>query len=69
MCQGAVEFAGIRHVYYGTSIPWLRDRGWWQIDLRAEDVARRAPGGGAHVVGGVLERECNALFDAAMAAD
>lgn len=65
MCQSAVEFAGIQNVHYGTSIPWLRARGWWQIDLRAEEVSRRAPGKGARVVGGVLEGECNALFETA----
>jgi tRNA(adenine34) deaminase len=65
MCQGAVEFAGIRNVHYGTSIPWLQAHGWWQIDIRAEEVSRRSPGQGARVVGGVLERECNALFEAA----
>jgi tRNA(adenine34) deaminase len=65
MCQGAVEFAGIQTVYYGTSIPWLQAHGWWQIDIRAEEVSRRAIGKGARVVGGVLEGECNALFEAA----
>lgn len=64
MCQGAIEFAGITRVYYGSSIPWLKSRGWWQIALRAADIARLSPGGGAQVVGGVLEAECNALFEA-----
>jgi len=68
MCQGAIEFAGIPNVHYGTSIPWLQAHGWWQIDLRAEDVARRAPGRGARIVGGVLESECNMLFEAALSA-
>jgi tRNA(adenine34) deaminase len=65
MCQGAVEFAGIENVHYGTAIPWLQAHGWWQIDIRAAEVSRRAPGLGARVVGGVLESECNALFEAA----
>jgi tRNA(adenine34) deaminase len=65
MCQAAIELAGIRHVYYGTSIPWLQARGWWQIDIRAEEVARRSPGGGARIVGGVLGPQCDALFEAA----
>ncbi len=65
MCQGAIEFAGIGTVYFGTSIPWLMSRGWWQIDLRAAELAGRSPNGGAHLIGGVLETECNALFEAA----
>jgi len=65
MCQGAIEWAGIGTVYYGTSIPYLKERGWWQIDIRAEEVARRTPFRQTRIVGGILEAECNALFDAA----
>jgi len=64
MCQGAIEFAGIGTVYYGASIPWLQSQGWWQIDLRAAELARRSPTGGARLIGGVLEAECHALFEA-----
>ncbi len=62
MCQGAILWAGIPRVVYGTSIPFLAARGWWQIDLRAADVAARAPGRPCVVVGGVLSAECDALF-------
>jgi len=65
MCQSAIEWAGIATVYYGTSIPYLKDRGWWQIDIRAEEVARRTPFRQTNIVGGILESECNPLFDAA----
>jgi tRNA(adenine34) deaminase len=65
MCQSAIEWAGIATVYYGTSIPYLKDRGWWQIDIRAEEVARRTPFRRTTIVGGILARECNALFDTA----
>jgi tRNA(Arg) A34 adenosine deaminase TadA len=65
MCQGAIEWAGIATVYYGTSIPYLTERGWWQIDIRAEEVARRTPFRRTRIVGGILAAECNALFDAA----
>jgi tRNA(Arg) A34 adenosine deaminase TadA len=65
MCQSAIEWAGIATVYYGTSIPYLKDRGWWQIDIRAEEVARRTPFRQTKIVGGILEAECNPLFDAA----
>jgi tRNA(Arg) A34 adenosine deaminase TadA len=63
MCQSAIEWAGIATVYYGTSIPYLKDRGWWQIDIRAEEVARRTPFRQTKIVGGILESECNPLFD------
>ncbi len=62
MCQAAILWAGIRRVVYGTSIPFLAAHGWWQIDLRAVEVAARAPGRPCVVIGGVLEAECDALF-------
>jgi tRNA(Arg) A34 adenosine deaminase TadA len=65
MCQSAIEWAGIAAVYYGTSIPHLKDNGWWQIDIRAEEVARRTPFRRTVITGGFLESECNALFAAA----
>ena len=65
MCQSAIEWAGIATVYFGTSIPFLQQHGWRQIDIRAEEVARRTPFRETTVIGGILERECNALFKAA----
>lgn len=65
MCQAAIEWAGISSVYYGTSIPYLQSRGWRQIDIRADEVAHRNPFRQTKVIGGILESECNALFDAA----
>jgi tRNA(Arg) A34 adenosine deaminase TadA len=62
MCQGAILWAGIARVVFGTSIRYLQSRGWWQIEISAEEVARRAPFRACTVVGGVLEAECNALF-------
>ena len=64
MCQAAILWAGIENVVYGTSIPFLRDRGWRQIDIRAEEVVRRSPSWKCTLVGGVLEQKCNALFEA-----
>ena len=65
MCQSAIEWAGIATVYFGTSIPFLQERGWRQIDIRAEEVARRTPFRNTRVIGGILEEECNALFEKA----
>jgi tRNA(adenine34) deaminase len=62
MCQGAVLWAGIGAVVFGTSIRFLLDTGWRQIDIPAEELVRRGPGWRCTVVGGVLESECNELF-------
>ncbi len=62
MCQGAILWAGIGQVVFGTPIRFLMDIGWKQIDIPAEEVARRAPGWKCDVGGGVLEGECNDLF-------
>ena len=66
MCQGAVAWAGIRRVVYGSSIPFLKSLNWWAIDIRAEELARLAAFRECAVVGGVLEEECNKLFRAAL---
>jgi tRNA(adenine34) deaminase len=65
MCQSAIEFAGIPLVVYGSSIPFLQSLGWRQIDIRAEEVVRRTPFRRTTVLGGILEAECNALFESA----
>jgi tRNA(Arg) A34 adenosine deaminase TadA len=62
MCQAAIIWAGIPMVVYGTSTPFLKSLGWPQMDIRAEEVARRTPFRHTTVLGGVLEEECNALF-------
>src|SRR5436190_20921790 len=36
MCQSAVAWTGIPRVVYGTSVPFLKQIGWEQIDIRAE---------------------------------
>ncbi|MBA3967812.1 MAG: nucleoside deaminase [Nitrospirales bacterium] len=63
ICQSAIEWAGIATVYFGTSIPFLQQHGWREIDIRAEEVSRRTPFRQTKVIGGILERECNALFE------
>lgn len=62
MCMGAILWSGIGTVVYGTSIPYLQQQGWRQIDILADEVVRRSPGWSCVVIGGVLEPECNALF-------
>jgi len=53
---------GIGAVVFGASIRFLLDIGWRQIDIPADEVARRSPGWMCAVTGGVLEGECNELF-------
>jgi len=65
MCQSAIQWAGIANVYYGTSIPYLQKLNWWQINIRASEVNARTPFRNSAIVGGILEAECNALFDRA----
>jgi tRNA(adenine34) deaminase len=67
MCQSAIEWAGISMVVFGSSIPFLKSLGWNQIDIRAEEVAGRTPFIKCEILGGVLEKECDALFLAAKA--
>jgi len=64
MCQGAIEWAGIGLVVYGTSIATLQELDWWQIDIRADEVIRRTPFRQTRLLAGVLENECDALFRA-----
>lgn len=63
MCQAAILWAGIGMVVFGTSIRFLQQNGWYQIDITSEEVVRRSPHWHCEVIGGVLEKECNRLFD------
>lgn len=62
MCMGAVLWAGVGRVVFGTSIRFLMDTGWRQIEITAAEVASRAVGLGCQVRGGVLADECDELF-------
>jgi len=66
MCQGAVAWAGIKRVVFGSSIPFLKSLNWWAIDIRAEELARLSIFRECTVTGGVLEEECNKLFRMAL---
>ena len=66
MCQGAILWAGIREVIYGTSIATLQGLGWRQIGIPAAEVARRTPFAECKLIGGVLEGECDELFRSAL---
>lgn len=64
MCLAAILWSGIGAVVFGSSIRFLQQHGWRQIDILADEVVRRSPGWSCALIGGVLEQECNALFEA-----
>ncbi len=66
MCQGAILWTGIEMVVFGTSIRSLQRMGWRQIDILADEVIRRSPAWKCTIIGGVLEKECDDLFELAM---
>ncbi|MEM9294653.1 MAG: nucleoside deaminase [Planctomycetota bacterium] len=65
MCMSACAWAQLAGVVFGTSIPTLIRLGWYQIDLRAREVAAHSGWSADRVVAGVLETECDALFQRA----
>ena len=65
MCQGAIHWTGIETVVFGSSIRFLQQLGWKQIDILAQEVAHRTPFSKCTLMGGILEDECNSLFEAA----
>jgi len=67
MCQAAALWSGFEKVVFGTSIRTLQRLGWRQIDILAEEVIRRSPSWTCTVIGGILERECDAQFEKAIA--
>ena len=66
MCQSAILWSGIETVVYGTSIRSLQRLGWRQIDILAEEVIRRSPAWHCTLIGGVLEQQCDFLFERAI---
>ena len=62
MCQGAIMWAGIPEVVFGTSVATLMELGWNQFDLRAIDVEKNAAFAECNIVGGVLAEQCDLLF-------
>lgn len=65
MCSGAILWCGIPHVVFGTSIATLERLDLPQISLSCGEIARRASSSFVHpeITGGVLEGECDALFE------
>lgn len=65
MCSGGILWCGIPHVVFGASITTLERLNVPQISLSCGEVARRASSSFGHleITGGVLEKECDALFE------
>ena len=63
MCSGAILWSGIPRVVLGTRLDTLKGLGHPHIDLPSEEVSGRSSFGGFEVVHGVLEDECDALFE------
>lgn len=66
MCQSAIIWSGMPLVVYGSSMPFLQSKGFGEINIRARTVIEASQKGKCQIIGGVLEEECNALFDNAI---
>ena len=62
MCMAAILWARIEVVVFGSSIPQLVREGLNQIEIRAAEIARRAPVASCQLIGGVRKAECDRLF-------
>lgn len=62
MCMGAILWSGIETVVFGTTIQFLVDIGWKQLQIPAREIVERSPEWQCKVIGGVLGSECNDLF-------
>jgi tRNA(Arg) A34 adenosine deaminase TadA len=63
MCSGAILWSGIPRLHYGTSIATLKRLGLNHIDLPCDEVSRRCSFASFEAEGGLLEAECDALFE------
>lgn len=62
MCAGAIVWAGISRVVFGTSIATLIRNDWPQIAISAQEVIGQSQRPDIKIVSGVLEQECDQLF-------
>lgn len=62
MCAGALYWARIPKVIFGTKVGTLKRLDWDQIDVPAGELMRKAQYPRLQVVGPVMESECNRLF-------
>jgi tRNA(Arg) A34 adenosine deaminase TadA len=62
MCMGALIWAGIGGVVYASSCKAIAKSGIDQIDISAKEVIAASHFWRPELLGGVLEKECDALF-------
>jgi tRNA(adenine34) deaminase len=63
MCASAIIWSGVSRLVFGTSAATLRSVGNRGVDIdAAEVIARSSRAGDIEVVGGVLEKDCDALY-------
>lgn len=65
MCQSAIVWSGMPLVVYGSSMPFLQSKGFGEINIRAKTVIEASLKGKCQIIGGILESECNDLFESA----
>ena len=63
MCSGAILWAGIPRLVLGSTAATLKRYGRPRIDIGCEEVSERASFDGFEVTYGVLEAECDDLFE------
>jgi tRNA(Arg) A34 adenosine deaminase TadA len=62
MCTGAMVWARVSEIIYGTSIAASKKQGRTMIDLSCEEIVSRSPWQ-TKTKGGVLEEQCSKLYD------
>jgi tRNA(Arg) A34 adenosine deaminase TadA len=63
MCAAAIYWAMIPKVVYGSSIAFLHNLFGRQIQVGAQEVLSKTPKFySCHLIGGIMEEECNRLF-------
>ena len=63
MCAAAIYWAMIPKVIYGSSISFLHELFGRQIQIGAKNILSKTPDFyNCHLLGGVMEKECNQLF-------
>ncbi|MCH9103659.1 nucleoside deaminase [Legionella pneumophila serogroup 1] len=66
MCAAAIYWAMIPKVVYGSSIAFLHELFGRQIQVGAGEILSKTPDFySCHLIGGVMEDECNQLFNEA----
>jgi tRNA(adenine34) deaminase len=62
MCSGAIIWAKVSEIIYGTSITTSKNQGRTMIDLSCEEIMSRSPWQ-PKIKGGILEERCSRLYD------